>query len=93
LNKVIPLLAFGIGLIVLGLWWHFYSDVINMFILPYALHDYTAFGVHYTHDKYFDFMYMVWRIMPWILLVLGVFLLLLAGVVAGSGSDSTPEGG
>jgi len=88
LNKVIPLLSFGIGLLCLGLYWHLYNDVLTIYIAPFVLHDYTAFGVHYTHDKYHDFMQMIWSILPWILMMIGIVLLIAAGV-SSSGSDTS----
>jgi hypothetical protein len=90
LNKIIPIIGFGVGLICLGLYWHLFNDVFLMTISPYVLHTYTAFGVSYTHDKYFDFMYMIWRLLPWICIIVGVILLIAAGVSSsGSGDQET----
>jgi hypothetical protein len=88
MNKIIPLVGFGVGLMVLGLFWHLYNDVLTMSIMPYILTNYTAWGVSYTHDKFFDFMYMVWRILPWICMGVGVLLLFAAGSSSSGSSDS-----
>jgi hypothetical protein len=88
MNKVIPLLSFGIGLMCLGFYWHFYNDVLTLHLAPYFLHSYTAFGVAYTHDKYFDFMYMIWRLIPWIFVIIGIVLLIAAGTSSHSDSSS-----
>ena len=88
MNKIIPLIAFGIGLLVLGLFWHLYNDVFLMSIQKYVLTSYTAWGVSYTHDKYFDFMYMIWRLLPWICVFVGILLLLAAGA-SSNGNGST----
>lgn len=87
---MIPLLGFGIGLLCLGLYWHLYNDVITINLNRYILTDYTAFGVHYTHDKYYDFMQMIWSIMPWLFTGAGVVLLIAAGV-SGKSEEGTPE--
>lgn len=92
MNKLIPLLGFGVGLLVLGLFWHLYNDVFEMALLPYVLTNYTAWGVSYTHDKYYDFMYMVWRLLPWFCMGIGILLLFAAGASASgdSSSEATP---
>lgn len=91
MSKVIPLIGFGVGLMCVGFYWHIYNDVFLMAISPYVLTSYTAWGVHYTSDKYFDFMYMIWRILPWICVGVGVVLLLAAGASSGDGSKEVAE--
>jgi len=87
MSKVVPLIGFGVGIMVVGFYWHLYNDVFLMFIQQYVLGSYTAWGVSYTHDKFFDFMYMVWRILPWICVFIGVVLLIAAGASASGGKS------
>lgn len=84
MNKMIPIFAFGIGLIVVGFYWALLNDMLNSFFLPYILTDYTAWGVHYTHDKYYDFIEMLFNILPWVLVLIGTILL----IASGSGSEA-----
>jgi hypothetical protein len=76
------LFAFGIGVLCLGLYWHLYNDVLTLRLNQYILIDYYAFGVHYTHDKFYDFMQMIWTMMPWMLMLAGIVLLIAAGATA-----------
>ena len=90
MSKIIPLIGFGVGLMCVGFYWHLYNDAFLMFISPYVLTSYTAWGVSYTHDKWFDFMYMIWRLLPWLCVGAGVVLLIAAG--ASSSGDSKEAG-
>jgi hypothetical protein len=88
-NKIIPLVGFGIGIICIGFYWHLYNDAFIMWINHYVLTSYTAFGVHFSYDKYFNFMYMAFRILPWVCMLVGVLLL----IAAGTGASSSSSGG
>jgi len=86
MSKVIPLIGFGVGIMCIGFYWHLYNDVFTMFISNYIPGSYTAWGISYSSDKYFNFMYMIWRLLPWICVGVGV-LLLIAGATSASGES------
>lgn len=87
MSRVLPLIGFGVGFLCLGFYWHIYNDVFTMFIQKYVLTSFTAWGVVYTSDKFYEFMYMVWRILPWLCVFIGVLLLLSAGASSSSVSS------
>jgi len=91
MSKVIPLIGFGVGIMCVGFYWHLYNDVFIMEVSPYILSSYTAWGVIYSSDKYFDFMYMIWRLLPWICVIVGVMLLIVAGASASNSGQEAVE--
>jgi hypothetical protein len=91
MSKVIPLIGFGVGLMCVGFYWHLYNDVFIMAISPYVLTSYTAWGVSYSSDKYFDFMYMIWRLLPWVCVIVGVLLLIAAGASSSGDGQEVAE--
>lgn len=88
MNKIMPIIGFGVGILVLGLYWQLFNDVLLIHISQYFMPSYVAFGTLYVSDKYFEFMYMLWRIMPWICMFVGLLLL----VSAGAGTSNDTEG-
>lgn len=68
MNKVVPLLVFGIGLIAVGLYWKLFDDSLI------HLNDYILRTVHYQLYQF------IWDVLPFAFLAIGVFCLIAAGV-------------
>lgn len=70
MNKLIPLIAFGLGLIIAGAFFTFYDDV-----LP-ELDEFLI------EDEYYTLMKMGWDAFPGIIMLVGIISLIAAGVSA-----------
>jgi len=70
MNKLIPLAAFGLGLIVAGAFFTFYNE---------ALPEFDEFLIE---DEYYTMMKMLWDGFPGIIMIVGIVCLIAAGVGA-----------
>lgn len=74
MNKVMPLVALGLGLIVVGAFWSLYNDSLSYFD-------------NFIIDDEFNTLFeLAWDSIPIIFLLIGVMCLIAAGVSA-SGSE------
>lgn len=70
MNKIVPLIAFGIGLMVAGAFFTFFDDT-----LP-------EFDEFLIEDEYYTLMKMIWNGFPGIIMIVGLICLIAAGVSA-----------
>ena len=71
MSKLLPLLALGFGLITFGGFWYLFDGVRSYF---------ESFLI--TGDVYCELQYLGFRAMPVIVVVIGIFCLIAAGVMA-----------
>lgn len=67
---IIPLIAFGVGLVGTGLFWHLMDDVLDTYIAKYV---YNTADVSYVASD------LVWQALPYIILVVGIICLVIGG--------------
>ena len=77
MNRIIPLIGFGLGLITVGGFWTLYNDSLSYF-------DFLV-----INDAYYQLMALGWKVMPTIFILVGIFCLIAAGV---SSSRTQQEG-
>ena len=70
MNRIIPLIGFGLGLITVGGFWSLYNDTLSYF-------DFLV-----MNDPYYEFMALIWKVMPLIFILIGIMCLIGAGVSA-----------
>jgi len=70
LSRVLPFLAFGMTMIVGGMYWMLWDDS----------RSYLDFLV--VNDAYYELAYFLWRMIPIMLLIVGIIFLIVAGVNA-----------
>jgi len=70
LSRVVPLVVFGITLFVGGLYWAVW-DGSRSFI------DFLV-----INDVYYELAFFIWRMLPVVMLIIGILCLILAGVSA-----------
>jgi hypothetical protein len=68
LSKVIPLIGLGLGLIVIGAFWSLFDGSLSYFS------DYVL------RNDYYNLMKLGWDAMPVIVVIIGIFCLIAAGV-------------
>ena len=74
LGKVIPLIAFGITVFLGGLYWHLWDDsrtYIDQFVV---------------NNEYYTLMYWLWKMLPAVMIIIGLICLISAGVSASRGT-------
>ena len=72
MGKVIPLIAFGLTIFVGGLYWAVWNGsrtYLDNFVIV---------------DEYYELMYFGWRMIPAVMLIVGLMCLIAAGVMARS---------
>ena len=77
MNKVMPLVALGLGLIVVGAFWSLYNDSL------------TYFDDFIIEDEFTVLFRLGWKVIPIIFLLIGIMCLIAAGV---SSSQSEHRG-
>ena len=75
MSKVTALIAFGVGFIGAGFFYRLFDDVINSYIAPYIRP-----SIYNTGEAF------LWDLIPWMIILLGVFCLIAAGVMGTSSS-------
>lgn len=70
MSKIVPLIAFGFGLIGVGAFWSLYNDCLSYF-------DFLV-----INDVYYELMAQGWKVMPIIFVLVGIMCLISAGVSA-----------
>ena len=70
MNKILPLLAFGLGLIGAGSFFTLFDESLSYF---------TEFIIE---DKYYLFMESIWSVFPAIIIFIGIIFLVVVGVEA-----------
>lgn len=70
MSRVLPFLAFGMTMIVGGMYWMLWDDS----------RSYLDFLV--VNDAYYELAYFLWRMIPIMLLIVGIIFLIVAGVNA-----------
>lgn len=77
MSKVIPLIGFGVTLIGAGFFYHLFDDVIINYIAPYMLTDIYQTGRNF-----------LWDLIPWLVILIGIFCLIAAGIMSTSTGTS-----
>ena len=70
MSRVVPLLIVGITLFIGGLYWSLWNDAS------------TYLDNFVVHDEYYELVSFIWRMIPAVLLFVGVICLILAGISA-----------
>ena len=68
MNKVIPLIAFGLAFIVGGLYWSLWND------------NFDSLDSIIIEDEYYELASFFWRIIPAAIIFVGIMCLISAGV-------------
>jgi len=66
-----PLIGFGLAIFLSGLLFHFYNDVITNYFSQYIVD---------LNDKYYLMENLLWDLIPFILIFLGIVCLIFGGI-------------
>lgn len=74
MGRVGSFVAVGIGLIGFGFFYKLEQDIIN-----------DSFAKYILSNEYYDMSNWFWEIMPWVVIIVGVFCMVAAGISSRGG--------